>query len=300
MPTDTAAAQYSPTEGGYELPFRSDNPVYSDTWGVATVDPDSRQASWAQVLHNGSTGRARHLLMVISGGKSSCDYAYTKPGDPFRSDLMEVELDGWKQYRVRSKAKDLELNAVSGHEPLDFAKLLTFKKFSLGHQEAAARTTGHIGGAAFDGMGLRDRSFGPRPMGGVGAVTSVVLNCRDQSAGVAANLVHGADTPMGQDPSTKFAFLNTPEGARSYSDPKDIGVRRTSDGMVAGLRVGEEIFTITDEIGHHHYTPHWYPSIDLGTGEHRVSVHILRFVQGHHPKYGKMAGLVDQGILTPV
>src|ERR1700747_3272591 len=118
MPTDNASAQYSPTEGGAELPFRSDDPVYSDTWGVATVDPDSRQAYWAQVLHNGSTGRARHLLMVISGGKSSCDYAYTQPGDPFRSDLMEVELDGWRRYRVRSEAKNLDLTAISGHEPL--------------------------------------------------------------------------------------------------------------------------------------------------------------------------------------
>src|SRR3546814_6549364 len=59
-------AVYSTTEGHDELPFRSDNPVYSDTWRVATVDPDSKQAFWAQVLHNGSSGNARHILMVRS------------------------------------------------------------------------------------------------------------------------------------------------------------------------------------------------------------------------------------------
>ena len=52
-------------EGHPELPFRSTNPVWSDTWGVATVDPDSKQAHWAQVLCNGSTGKTRHLLTEI-------------------------------------------------------------------------------------------------------------------------------------------------------------------------------------------------------------------------------------------
>src|SRR3546814_5883060 len=85
----------------------------------------------------------------------------------FRS-LMDVELNGWKEYRVRSKRHDLDLNATSGHDPGDFGKLLTFKDFSLGHQEAGARATGHIDGIPFNGVGLRDRSFGPRPMVGVG------------------------------------------------------------------------------------------------------------------------------------
>src|SRR3546814_19840488 len=58
MSVDVKEAVYSTTEGHDELPFRSDNPVYSDTWGVATVDPDSKQAFWAQVLHNGSSGRS--------------------------------------------------------------------------------------------------------------------------------------------------------------------------------------------------------------------------------------------------
>jgi hypothetical protein len=286
-------------EGHAQLPFFSDDPVYSDTWGVATVDPDSKQAYWAQVLHNGSTGRARHLLMVISDGTSSCDYAYTAEGDPFHSDLMDVELDGWKQYRVTSKAKNLELTAVSGHDPIDFAKLLTFKDFSLGHQESGARTTGRINGIVFDGVGLRDRSFGHRPMGGVGSVNSVILVSRDLRASFAANLVHGAQTGLGKEPDTKFAFVSTPEGAGPLSNPADIGVRRSSDGIVVGLRIGEDILTVTREVGHHHYTPHWYPSLDLSPGEHRILHHVLRFVEGEHPKYGRMAGLVDMGTLVP-
>src|SRR3546814_3909464 len=93
MSVDVKEAVYSTTEGHDELPFRSDNPVYSDTWGVATVDPDSKQAFWAQVLHNGSSGKARHLLMVISDGKSSCEYDYTRPDDRLhRSEEHTSEL----------------------------------------------------------------------------------------------------------------------------------------------------------------------------------------------------------------
>src|SRR3546814_4602076 len=116
MSVDVKEAVYSTTEGHDELPFRSGNPVYSDTWGVATVDPDSKQAFWAQVLHNGSSGKARHLLMVISDGKSSCEYAYTRPDDRLHSDLMDVELNGWKEYRVRSKRHDMDLNATRSEE----------------------------------------------------------------------------------------------------------------------------------------------------------------------------------------
>jgi hypothetical protein len=293
------AAQYSRHEGGAEKPFQSDNPVYSDTWGVATVDPDSNQAFWAQVLHNGSTGIARHLLMVISNGKTSCDYAYTAPGDPFHSELMDVELDGWNSYRVTSKTKSLELTSISGHDPVDFGRLLTFKDFSLGHQEAGARTTGQINGIPFNGVGLRDRSFGPRPMGGVGSVNSVVLVSQDLSVSFAANLVHGGQTPIGNAPDTKFAFVSTPDGAWSTSDPAEIGVRRSSDGMAVGLRIRDEELTITKEIGHHHYTPHWYPSLDLRVGERRILHHVLRFVEGQHPRYGRVAGLIDMGTLVP-
>jgi hypothetical protein len=299
MSDDATNGAYSAREGDGELPFRSTDPVYSDTWGVATVDPDSKQAYWAQVLHNGSTGRARHLLMVISEGQASCDYAYTAPGDRFHSDLMDVELDGWKTYRVKSAVKKLDLTAVSGHEPVDFARLLTFKDFSLGHQEAGARTTGHINGLAFDGVGLRDRSFGPRPMHGAGAVNTVVLVSMDLRASFAANLVHGGGTPIGNAPDTKFAFVNTPDGARPTFDAAQIGVRRSADGLAVGLRIGDDELTIDKEIGHHHYTPHWYPSLDLRTGERRILHHILRFVEGHHPKYGRMAGLVDLGTLVP-
>jgi hypothetical protein len=295
MTTPVAAIAHSSTEGHAERPFKTDDPLYSDTWGIAAVDPNSRQAYWAQVLCNAATGRTRHLLMVISNGHSSCDYAYTET--PFHSTQMDVTLEGWKAYRLRSTAKNLELNGVSGHEPVDFAKLLTFKDFSLGHQEAGVRTTGHIGGRAFDGVGLRDRSFGHRPMTGVGSVTSVILVSLDLRASFAANLVHGAHTGLGLAPDTKFAFVSTPAGTR-FARPEEIGVRRQSDGLVAGLRIGEDVLTLTGEIGHHHYTPHWYPSLDTSVGERRILTHILRFVEGHHPVYGRMAGLVDLGVLA--
>jgi hypothetical protein len=285
----------SSQEGHDVLPFRTDNPVWSDTWGVAAVDPDSRQAYWAQVLCNSSTGKARHLLMVISGGESSCDYAYTDT--PFHSELMDVELDGWHKYRLRAKKKKLQLDAVSGHDPVDFAKLLTFKDFSLGHKEAGVRAQGEIDGRRFDGVGLRDRSFGPRPMGGVGSLTTVVLVSLDLRASFAANLVHGSQTGLGNEPDTKFAFISTPEHTGAL--PREqIGVLRHPDGLAAGLRVGEHTLTITKEIGHHHYTPHWYPAVDLSIGERRIFTHVLRFVEGHHPVYGRVAGFVDMAMLA--
>jgi hypothetical protein len=290
---------FSPTEGHAELPFRSDSPVYSDTWGVAVVDPDSDQAYWVQVLHNGSTGVARHKLMLISDGKASCDYSYTKPGDRFHTDLVDVELDGWKHYNIKSKTKNLELNAVSGHEPVDFDKLMTFKNFSLGHLEVGCRTTGHINGKSFTGLGLRDRSYGPRPMTGVGCVTTVVLVSEDLAASFSFNLVYSSLKPLAEDPSSTFGFASTPDGDQIITEREQLGVIRKFDGTAVGCRLGDHTLKITREIGHYQHTPHWYPSLDLNDGERRIYQHILRFVEGHHPVYGRMAGVVDQGILLP-
>ncbi len=282
-------------EGDAQQPFLTEDPVWSDTWGVCAVDPDSNQAYWAQVLCNASTGRARHLLFVIGGGTSFCKYDYTDTA--FDSDMMHVEIDGWRRYLMIAPGEDILIEAVSAHDPVDFGKLLSFASFSLGHQEVGVRATGHIRGRAFDGVGLRDRSFGPRPMGGVGALTTVVMNAMDQSASFAANIVWGSDRPLAGPASTRFAFINTPDGTQALHGDA-IGIRRHSDGIVSSLRVGEHVITLDREIGHHHYTPHWYPAIDVTPGEHRIFTHILRFFEGNHPRFGRMAGFVDMAFLA--
>src|SRR3546814_10834106 len=91
-------------------------------------------------------------------------------------------------------------------------------------------------------------------------------------------------TTLFRSPDTKFAFVSTPDGAWSTAKHEEIGVRRASDGMAVGLRIGEHVMTITNEIGNHHYTPHWYPSIDLSTGERRILHHVLRFIEGQDRK----------------
>src|SRR3546814_4726494 len=115
--------------------------------------------------------------------------------------------------------------------------------------------------------------------------SDLLLVSQDLRASFAANLVHGSQTGLINAPDTKFAFVSTPDGAWSTAKHEEIGVRRASDGMAVGLRIGEHVMTITNEIGNHHYTPHWYPSIDLSTGERRILHHVLRFIEGHHPKY---------------
>src|SRR3546814_59616 len=60
-------------------------------------------------------------------------------------------------------------------------------------------------------------------------------------------------TTLFRSPDTKFAFVSTPDGAWSTAKHEEIGVRRASDGMAVGLRIGEHVMTITNEIGNHHY-----------------------------------------------
>lgn len=282
-------------EGDTERPFITTNPLWSDTWGVAAVDPDSNQAYWAQVLCNASTGKTRHFIMAISNGRSWREDAYTDTA--FVSDLMDVEISGWGKHGLKSASRNIDLEAISNHEPIDFAKLLSFKNLQLGHQETSVRVTGHIDGQPFRGVGLRDRSFGPRPMDGIGVVNSVVMTAMDQSASMAANIVWGSDRPLADAASMRFGFVNSPAG--SYiAKPEEIRIRRHCDGIVESLRIGDDVVSLTREIGHHHYTPHWYPSLDLSPAETPILSHILRFFEGSHPKFGRMAGFVDQGFLT--
>lgn len=282
-------------QGHSERPFVSTDPVWSDTWATAAVDPDSKQAFNMHILFNSATGKTRHSLLVVSGGRAWRDDTYTDT--LLHSDLIDVELEGWRRYSFTQRNRDIDIDSVSNHEPIDFKKLLTFKNFSLGHYEVGCHATGHIGDRRFDGVGLRDRSFGPRPRGGVGTVTTVIMCTMDGKVSVAANVVHGANTPLANDADTRFAFKNTPEGT-VVAKPDEIGIRRYPDGIVEGLRLGDDIITLTEEIGHYTYAPHWYPSLDTKPGEYKVYGHLLRFYEGRSQRYGRMAGMVDMGVLS--
>jgi hypothetical protein len=282
--------------GHPERPFQSTDPVWSDTWATAAVDPDSKQAFNMHILCNSATGKTRHSLLVVSGGRSWRDDTYTDT--MLHSDLIDVELDGWRRYSFKQQSRDIDIDSLSNHEPIDFKKLLTFKNFSLGHYEVGCHATGRIGGRPFDGVGLRDRSFGPRPLGGVGTVTTVIMCTMDGTVSVAANVVHGSHTPLANDADTRFAFKNTPEGT-VVAKPDEIGIRRYPDGIVESLRLGDDIISLTEEIGHYTYAPHWYPSLDTSPGERKVYGHLLRFYVGHSKRHGRMAGMVDMGVLAP-
>jgi hypothetical protein len=268
-------------QGHPERPFASTDPVWSDTWATAAVDPDSKQAFNMHILCNSATGQTRHSLLVVSGGRAWRDDTYTNT--MLHSDLIDVELDGWRRYSFKHRNRGIDI---------------TFKNFSLGHYEVGCHATGNIGGRAFDGVGLRDRSFGPRPLGGVGTVTTVIMCTMDGKVSVAANVVHGSHTPLSSEPDTRFAFKNTPEGT-IVATPGEIGIRRYPDGIVESLRLGDDIITLTEEIGHYTYAPHWYPSLDTSPGERRVYGHLLRFYEGRSQRYGRMAGMVDMGVLSP-
>src|SRR5690554_1424084 len=90
-------------EGHAEHPTITTDPVWSDTWAFAAVDPDSKQAAFMHILCNSSTGKARHMLMGISDGKGWREDAYTD--NYLSSELVDVELDGWQRYSIRHKAR---------------------------------------------------------------------------------------------------------------------------------------------------------------------------------------------------
>jgi len=183
--------------GHPERPFQSTDPVLSDTWATAAVDPDSKASvQHAHSVQTRQTGKTRHSLLVVSGGRSWRDDTYTDT--MLHSDLIDVELDGWRRYSFKQRSRDIDIDSLSNHEPIDFKKLLTFKNFRWGHYEVGCHATGRIGGRPFDGVGLRDRSFGPRPLGGVGTVTTVIMCTMDGTVSVAANVVHGSHTPLGK------------------------------------------------------------------------------------------------------
>lgn len=282
-------------EGHAEHPTITTDPVWSDTWAFAAVDPDSKQAAFMHILCNSSTGKARHMLMGISDGKGWREDAYTD--NYLSSELVDVELDGWQRYSIRHKARDIQLDATSDHEPFDFKKLLTFKDFSLGHYELGCHVTGNLAGRAFNGVGLRDRSFGPRPMGGVGVLTTVIMCSMDTKVTMAINVVHGAHTPPANDADTRFGFKNAP-GTHYLAKPDEVGIRRHSDGLVHSFRLADDEVVLGEEIGNYVYTPHWYPTLDLRPSERKIFTHVLRFYEGYSERYGRMAGMVDQAMLA--
>ena len=123
-----------------DLPHRSDDPAFSDTWYVCAVDPVARRAAMVHVAWRPARRTGVHTVGVCDAGSS--DVRRVETTEPLRSDLLDVIVDPWRAFHLRCDPLDVDLTWTAFHSPVDFGPFLDLgPSFRQTHVEAGGART---------------------------------------------------------------------------------------------------------------------------------------------------------------
>lgn len=189
----------------HESPHASDDPAYCETWAYSLTDIE-RQAtllvhsSWLPARESGN-----HLVTYQRAGRPPVSLR-VESHEPFRSSLFELEVDPWRNARIRCPELEIDLEFPAFTEPIDFGGL-----FHLGadmdqrHVQAGVRASGRIGADTLEAVpGFRDRSWGPRDMRNMGRLVALLMTGVEEDLFVTVNSITRSDSPFTAGPDTSL------------------------------------------------------------------------------------------------
>ena len=143
----------------HELPHTSSDPAYCETWAYLLTDLERKTTLLVHASWLPGRGVGNHLVTLQRAGQAPQSLR-VESREPWKSELFELEVDPWKNARVRCPRLELDLEFPAFTPPVDFGSL-----FSLGHGmqqshvQAGVRATGRIGSERLRAVpGFRDRS----------------------------------------------------------------------------------------------------------------------------------------------
>ena len=218
-----------------ELPHASDDPAYCETWAYSFTDPERRATALVHASWLPGRGVGNHLVHLHADGRSEVRRVETR--DPLHSSLLSLELEPWREARVRCKELDLELHFEAFTPPIDFGEL-----FQLGdamhqrHVQAGVRASGSIGGASLSrAPGWRDRSWGPRNLRRIGRLVALFMSGCERDLFFSVNTITGCERPFSAAPDTSLGCSAIDGEVRVFSQPPS--VLRNQDGTPACIEL---------------------------------------------------------------
>ncbi len=216
----------------HEAPHVSDDPAYCETWAYLLTDLERRMTLLVHASWLPARGAGNHLVTLQRAGHPP-ESLRVESHEPLRSSLFELEVDPWKNARVRCPRLALDLEFPAFTPPIDFGSL-----FSLGHGmqqahvQAGVRASGRIGDAQLRAVpGFRDRSWGPRDLRQMGRLVALLMTGVERDLFITVNSMTHRDRPFSASPDTSLGCVVVDGEISVFDAPPR--VLRNADGTPA-------------------------------------------------------------------
>lgn len=197
-----------PVDPREEAPHASDDPSYCETWAYLATDLARKTTLLVHASWLPARGVGNHLVTLQQAGAAPRALR-VESREPFRSELFTLDLDPWKNARVRCRELALDLEFPAFTPPIDFGSL-----FALGdgmrqrHVQAGVRASGRIGSERLAGVpGFRDRSWGPRDLRQMGRLVALLMTGVERDLFVTVNAMTHRDRAFSASPDTTLGCV---------------------------------------------------------------------------------------------
>ncbi|MBY0399358.1 hypothetical protein K2X89_03615 [Myxococcota bacterium] len=192
----------------HELPHASTDLAYCETWAYLLTDVERETTLLVHASWLPGRGVGNHLVTLKRAGQPPQSLR-VESREPWKSELLELEVDPWKNAHVRCPRLELDLEFPAFTPPVDFGSL-----FSLGHGmqqshvQAGVRASGRIGGEQLRAVpGFRDRSWGPRDLRQMGRLVALLMTGIDRDLFITVNSMTHRDRPFSAGPDTTLGCV---------------------------------------------------------------------------------------------
>jgi hypothetical protein len=216
----------------HEEPHQSDDPAYCETWAYSLTDLERRSTLLVHSSWLPARGVGNHLVTLRQAGRTPHSLR-VESHEPLRSELLQIEVEPWRNARVRCPELSIDLEFPAFTPPIDFGEL-----FSLGegmhqqHVQAGVRASGRIGSDRLASVpGFRDRSWGPRDMRQMGRLVALLMTGVEENLFITVNSITNRDRPFSAGPDTSLGCCAI-DGKVEVFDDAPI-VLRNQDGTPA-------------------------------------------------------------------
>ncbi|MBJ19912.1 MAG: hypothetical protein GY910_05830 [bacterium] len=254
----------------HEEPHASDDPAYCETWAYGLTDLERRAALLVHASWLPARGVGNHLVTLQRDGYPPCSLR-VESHEPLRSSLFEIDVEPWRNARVRCPELSIDLEFSAFTPPIDFGGLFSLAEgMNQRHVQAGVRASGRIGSEALKAVpGFRDRSWGPRDMRHMGRLVALLMTGIEEDLFVTVNSITHRDRAFCAGPDTSLGCCAM-DGEVEVFDKAPI-VLRNQDGTPAcfefanGIRIDLDLADAFQEgrfLADRTSTPDGFPTSD--------------------------------------
>jgi hypothetical protein len=273
------------------------DPSWTETWYWNAMDPEGRRVVWAHVSWLPAQGRGQHVVATV--GPEGVRRSRADTNQPLKSDLLTVDIvEPWRCAHLECLELNVDIEWSTDQDAIDFGHLLHVGESLLDHYESSGSARGAVNGTDFDGLGFRDRSFGPRNVRRFGRHWAIGMIGIDEESFLTANVLWPDALTFDAPPGVTVGCLWRDNQPRVYD--KGVIALRRRDASPASIRFPDGLtvdLNIADRFGETLFVldPNSAPTGEV-TDEPAYQLRDS-YLTASSPQLGRLVGWYEEGTL---